>query len=104
MTGRISTAPMRALGRRPAIRMAPLRSRASISQNPPSCSLVSVKGPSVAEAAVADPDGGCGGHLLQGLGQDQMAACRQVLVAAMVSSIRASTWSCGKALSLASSA
>jgi len=41
--------PMRAEGHFDAILMASLMSRASIKKKPPICSLVSAKGPSVAE-------------------------------------------------------
>jgi hypothetical protein len=61
MTGRISTVPMRALGRRPAMRMTSLRSRASISQNPPSCSFVSAKGRRWPRGGRQGSDGGLTG-------------------------------------------
>src|SRR5205823_8039012 len=46
-TGRISTVPQRPAGISEAIRMASSKSLASTRKNPPSCSRVSAKGPSV---------------------------------------------------------
>src|SRR5690625_3967318 len=48
-TGRISMLPYRTDGKRDAMRMASLRSAASMRKKPPSCSLVSANGPSVTD-------------------------------------------------------
>src|ERR1700731_2516302 len=48
-TGRTSIEPILANGERSARAIASLRSRTSINVKPPSCSLVSAKGPSVAD-------------------------------------------------------
>jgi hypothetical protein len=50
MIGRTSMLPRRANGIFAATWMASFRSRASIRMNPPSCSVVSAKGPSVADS------------------------------------------------------
>ena len=49
VTGRTSMHPKGAIGSRAAIAMASLRSRASSSRKPPSCSAVSAKGPIVVD-------------------------------------------------------